>query len=53
MTKFLVPGVVFLLLAGVLYIGVVHSPNRPGPTKLLRIEGRNLDNVKRSNIKAA
>ena len=34
-------------------VGVVHSPNRPGPTKLLRIEGRNLDNVKRSNIKAA
>lgn len=28
MTKFLIPGVVFLLLAGVLYIGVVHSPNK-------------------------
>jgi hypothetical protein len=31
----------------------VHSPNRQGPTKLIRIEGKNLDHVKRSNIKAA
>ncbi len=28
MTRFLIPGLVFLLLAGVLYIGVVHSPNK-------------------------
>jgi len=34
-------------------VGVVHSPNRGGPTKLVRIEGCNLDHVKRSNIKAA
>ena len=34
-------------------VGVVHSPKREGLTKLVRIEGRNLDHVKRSNIKAA
>ena len=34
-------------------VGVIHSPNRAGPTKLIRVEGRNLDHVKRSNIKAA
>jgi hypothetical protein len=34
-------------------IGVVHSPKRDGLTKLVRIEGTNLDHVKRSNIKAA
>ena len=34
-------------------IGVVHSPKRDGLTKLVRIEGANLDHVKRSNIKAA
>jgi len=34
-------------------VGVVHSPKRDGLTKLVRIEGRNLDHVKRSNIKAA
>ena len=28
MTRFLVPGVIFLLLAGVLYVGVVRSPNK-------------------------
>jgi hypothetical protein len=33
-------------------VGAVHSPNRRGLTKLVRIEGENLDNVKRSNIKA-
>jgi hypothetical protein len=33
--------------------GFVHSPNRAGPTKLVRIEGGNLDHIKRSNIKAA
>lgn len=34
-------------------VGVVHSPNRQAATKLIRIEGRNLDHVKRSNIAAA
>jgi hypothetical protein len=34
-------------------VGVVHSPKRDGLTKLVRIEGSNLDRVKRSNIKAA
>lgn len=33
-------------------VGVVHSPNRDKPVKLIRIEGANLDHVKRSNIKA-
>lgn len=33
-------------------VGAVHSPKRSGPTKLVRIEGQNLDRVKRSNIKA-
>jgi predicted metal-dependent enzyme (double-stranded beta helix superfamily) len=33
-------------------IGVVHSPNRDEPVKLIRIEGANLDHVKRSSIKA-
>ncbi len=33
-------------------VGAVHSPKRSEPTKLLRIEGANLDNVVRSNIKA-
>ncbi len=34
-------------------VGVVHSPNRDTLTKLVRIEGANLDHVKRSNIKRA
>ncbi len=34
-------------------VGVAHPPNRPGLTKLVRIEGANLDHVRRSNIKAA
>jgi predicted metal-dependent enzyme (double-stranded beta helix superfamily) len=33
-------------------VGTVHSPNRDKPVKLIRIEGSNLDHVKRSNIKA-
>jgi cytochrome c biogenesis protein CcmG/thiol:disulfide interchange protein DsbE len=28
MTRFLIPGIVFLLLAGVLYVGVQHSDNK-------------------------
>ena len=34
-------------------VGAVHSPKRDGPTKLVRIEGRNLDHLQRSKIKAA
>lgn len=34
-------------------VGAVHSPKRDGLTKLVRIEGRNLDTIRRSNIKAA
>jgi hypothetical protein len=34
-------------------VGVVHSPNRQTVTRLVRIEGANLDHIKRSNIKAA
>jgi hypothetical protein len=33
-------------------IGDVHSPKREKPSKLIRIEGQNLDNVQRSSIKA-
>jgi hypothetical protein len=33
-------------------VGAVHSPKRDAPVKLIRIEGRNLDRVQRSNIKA-
>ena len=33
-------------------VGAVHAPRRERPTKLIRIEGQNLDNVQRSNIKA-
>ncbi len=33
--------------------GFVHSPKRSGPTKLIRIEGGNLDRIQRSNIRAA
>ena len=34
-------------------VGVIHSPKRDGLTRLVRIEGANLDRIKRSNIKAA
>ena len=34
-------------------VGVIHSPNRDTLTKLVRIEGANLDHIKRSNIKRA
>jgi hypothetical protein len=33
-------------------VGHVHSPVRKDPVRLLRIEGANLDNIKRSNIQA-
>lgn len=32
-------------------VGDVHAPYRDGKVKLLRIEGANLDNITRSNIK--
>ena len=34
-------------------VGDVHSPKREAPTRLVRVEGANLDRVRRSNIKAA
>jgi len=34
-------------------VGHVHSPARVKPTKLVRLEGENLDNIKRTKIKAA
>lgn len=34
-------------------VGDVHSPKREAPTRLVRVEGTNLDRVQRSNIKAA
>jgi hypothetical protein len=33
-------------------VGDVHSPRRDAAVKLIRVEGANLDHVKRSNIKA-
>jgi hypothetical protein len=33
-------------------VGVLHSPRRDGPTKLLRIEGMNMDRVKRKAFEA-
>ncbi len=32
--------------------GAVHSPRRVGPTKLLRVEGSNLDHITRTPIQA-
>lgn len=34
-------------------VGDVHSPKRTAPTKLIRIEGANLDHIKRSRISPA
>lgn len=34
-------------------VGDVHSPKRDAPTRLLRVEGANLDRVARSKIRAA
>jgi cytochrome c biogenesis protein CcmG, thiol:disulfide interchange protein DsbE len=34
-TRYVVPGIVFLLLAGVLYVGVVHSPDKSTMTSAL------------------
>ena len=32
-------------------VGDIHSPSRAQPVKLLRVEGENLDNIKRSKIR--
>ncbi|MEM6624860.1 MAG: hypothetical protein AAF674_21790 [Pseudomonadota bacterium] len=34
-------------------VGAVHSPKRVASTRLVRVEGANLDTIKRSNIRAA
>jgi hypothetical protein len=34
-------------------VGVIHSPSFEHPIKLIRVEGSNLDHIKRSRIKAA
>jgi hypothetical protein len=34
-------------------VGMVHSPKREAAVKLIRIEGQNLDHMRRSKIKAA
>ena len=34
-------------------VGAVHSPKRDGATRLIRVEGANLDHVQRSKIEAA
>ena len=47
------PGKTYVLNPGDAHfydVGDVHSPKRTGPTRLIRIEGTNLDNVTRSNI---
>jgi hypothetical protein len=41
---------VYALKPGMAYAyheGQLHSPRREGPTRLIRIEGRNLEKVKR------
>jgi hypothetical protein len=38
--------------AHVYEVGDVHAPYRQAPTKLIRIEGVNTDNVKRTPIEA-
>lgn len=50
------PARVYTLAPGDAYfydVGAVHSPKRSGPTRLVRIEGANLDHVQRSSIAAA
>jgi predicted metal-dependent enzyme (double-stranded beta helix superfamily) len=39
--------------AHVYQVGDVHAPLRSGPTRLIRIEGENTDNISRTPIKAA
>ena len=40
-------------MAHVYHEGDVHSPRRDGPTRLLRIEGANMDRVKRPSYEVA
>ena len=40
-------------MAALYEIGHVHSPSRTGPTRLIRIEGENLDHVRRDAYVAA
>ena len=50
------PQRVYTLARGDCYfygVGHVHSPKRVAPTRLIRVEGANLDHIKRSNIVAA
>jgi cytochrome c biogenesis protein CcmG/thiol:disulfide interchange protein DsbE len=59
-SRFLIPGLVFLLLAGVLYVGVVHSPNKstmqsallgkPAPQFDLPLLGEPARRMTRSNL---
>jgi len=54
-TIFVKPDKVYLMKPGDVHfydIGFVHSPMRKDAVRLLRIEGENLDNIKRSKIKA-
>ena len=54
--KFTVGGRHFVdtfLLAQFYDVGMVHSQRREAPVKLIRIEGQNLDHMRRSKIKAA
>ena len=54
-TIYVKPKLTYTMKAGDVHfydVGQVHSPVRNDPVRLLRIEGVNLDNVKRSNIKA-
>ena len=50
------PEKVYTLTRGDAYfydVGAVHSPRRETTTRLIRVEGANLDHIQRSNIKAA
>ena len=52
---FVEPNKTYLMKPGDVHfydVGAVHSPLRKDPVRLLRIEGENLDNVQRTNIKA-
>ena len=53
-TIFVEPDKTYIMKPGNVHfygVGKVHSPKREEPVRLLRIEGKNLDNVKRSKIK--
>ena len=60
MNRFLIPGLAFLLLSGVLYVGVVHSPNKstmqsallgkPAPAFDLPLLGENSRRLTRAQL---